>query len=200
MWQNYLWDFDGTLYDSYPMMTEVAFATAQEFGLTLTPKELYYWMKKESLRYIAQEFAQERSAEFLARFHQLEAPHLADPRPFPEVPAVLQALTNKGARHFIVTHRDRSAFDMLERDGLAKLITDGTTADDHFPAKPDPASLRYLVEKYQLVPEQTVMVGDRLLDVLAGKRAGLATCLYEKDDFLGAIPADRIVEDLRQLL
>lgn len=44
------------------------------------------------------------------------------------------------------------------------------------------------------------MIGDRRLDIEAGKNAGVLTCLYDIDHFLQDIPADYVVDDLLKIL
>ena len=48
--KNYIWDFDGTLYDSYPAMVEGAAKALQDFGIIKDPREIYQTMKKFSTR------------------------------------------------------------------------------------------------------------------------------------------------------
>lgn len=38
--KNYIWDFDGTLYDSYPAMVEGAAKALQDFGIIKDPRDL----------------------------------------------------------------------------------------------------------------------------------------------------------------
>lgn len=45
-----------------------------------------------------------------------------------------------------------------------------------------------------------MMIGDRRLDIEAGKNAGVVTCLYDIDHFLGEIPADHVVGNLNEIL
>lgn len=45
-----------------------------------------------------------------------------------------------------------------------------------FPAKPDPASLNYIITSLGTTAEETVMVGDSKFDILTGKAAGCHTC------------------------
>src|SRR5699024_11570654 len=53
------------------------------------------------------------------------------------------------------------SLEMLAKFDLKKYFTDAVTAEKKFPRKPNPASLNSLVEKYDLDPQNCVMVGDR---------------------------------------
>lgn len=43
--------------------------------------------------------------------------------------------------------------------------------------KPDPEGLLHLLDLFQCSPEQTVLIGDSPVDIEAGKRAGVVTCV-----------------------
>ena len=67
--KNYIWDFDGTLYDSYPAMVEGAAKALQYFGIIKDPREIYQTMKKFSTRQLREEYQLEEE-EFTPVFHQ----------------------------------------------------------------------------------------------------------------------------------
>ncbi len=48
--------------------------------------------------------------------------------------------------------------------------------------KPKPGLINQLLEKFQVTPENVVMIGDRDTDVLAGQTAGVEAFLYEGGD------------------
>ena len=76
----------------------------------------------------------------------------------------------------MVSHRDRQVLTLLDQTGIAPFFTEIVTADEGFPRKPDPASMLYLKEKYQI--QNGLVIGDRPIDIEAGKAAGLATYLF----------------------
>ena len=67
--------------------------------------------------------------------------------------------------------------------------------------KPSGDGVRYLVEKYGLDPDRTWYVGDRSLDVLCAKDAGVKALLYLPADSCVTATGqeDRIIRDLREL-
>lgn len=198
--KNFIWDFDGTLYNTYPIMVEAFKKTMTDFTLQMDAKEIYRIMKQQSVRALRESFAVDQEL-FNQRFHQYEAERLDKSKPFPETQTVLQKLQQQGGQHFILSHRSAaSANALLTRDNLLDLITEIVGADSGFPRKPVPDSLLYLLNKYQLLPDATLMIGDRKLDVEAGKNAGVKTCLYDIDGFLGKIDADFTVNQLTDIL
>lgn len=49
-----------------------------------------------------------------------------------------------------------------------------------------------MIHKYKLVPEETVMIGDRPLDIEAGINAGVATLLLDEKAYFGDIADKKI--------
>lgn len=198
--KNYIWDFDGTLYDSYPVMVEGAIKALKYFGIVKEPKEVYKTMKKFSIRQLREDY-QLKEEDFSLLFHQYERESSLKIKPFGATEEVLRTLKKNGARHFILTHRyTESTWDLLENYGLTNLIEEVIGIDQCFPRKPSPDALNYLIEHYQMRKSETMMIGDRRLDIEAGKRAGILTCLYDIDHFLGEIPATYVIDDLRGIL
>ena len=90
---------------------------------------------------------------------------------------LLEEIQAHGGRHFLVSHRDRQVLTLLEQTGIAPYFTEIVTADEGFPRKPDPASMLYLKEKYGI--QDGLVIGDRPIDIEAGKAAGLSTYLFD---------------------
>ncbi|MEI7817487.1 MAG: HAD family hydrolase [Desulfuromonadales bacterium] len=55
---------------------------------------------------------------------------------------------------------------------------------DEVPPKPDPAGILHLLDKWQAVPGNAVMVGDYLFDLQAGRNAGAVTIHVGRPDSL----------------
>ncbi|WP_275342630.1 HAD-IA family hydrolase [Enterococcus faecium] len=198
--KNYIWDFDGTLFDTYPAMVDGAWQALKDFGISMDKKEIYFKMKKYSTSYLINE-SNLNAKEFNELFHRYEKESTEVSRPFPETKQVLEMLKDNGGRHFILTHRlTESTWGLLKEHRLAHLIEEVVGSDQDFPRKPNPASLNYLIDTFHLERTDTMMIGDRRLDIEAGKNAGVATCLYDIDHFLGEIPADYVVGNLNEIL
>ncbi|WP_265457714.1 HAD-IA family hydrolase [Enterococcus sp. HY326] len=201
MLKHFIWDFDGTLYNSYPVITQAALGTFREFNQPYTDQnDFYRQIKIGSLGELIQKAGIDKGA-FDNIFVAKEGQELAKILPFAETKSTVMALAKRGGQQFILTHRQvASAEKLLQRDGLLGYFSEIVGADSGFPRKPQPHSLTYLLNKFQLNPTETLMVGDRRLDVIAGKNAGCQTCLFDQDGFLGEIPADYLVKDLAEIL
>lgn len=185
------WDFDGTLMDTYPQMVEAFLSACKAFGVLLAPTEAHDLLK-HSLPHAAEKVAASHglSAEAL-----LAAFRRADQMPengWPLLPGIRESLTAlhaAGLRHFLVTHRDRTAWDALRLAGLAELFDGGVTREDRLPRKPAPDMLLHLLQAQRLDPKTVVMIGDRPLDIEAGLAAGVRTCLLDTEGRFPRQPA-----------
>lgn len=172
--QNYIWDFDGTLCDSYPHTT-VQFLRAMGWGMERYD-EVFRRLQVTWLHAI-QHFHMSASAD--RAFRAAANSFAVDPYPtlFPDSHAVLTAIRDNGGRNFLYTLRNMEAVRFLEAAGAMELFHGYVTQENRFPGKPDPTAVRYLMDTYHLDPRETVMVGDRELDGDSGKNAGCAGCL-----------------------
>lgn len=176
-----IWDFDGTLFDTYPPMCRALRLAMERVGFAFTEEELMPWYttsRKDVMAYCAQK-AQISESEadavyrgYLAEFGQPPA------RPFPGIPSFLRRFLQAGGRHFLFTHRSESVHQYLAEAGLTDLFAAVVSSGKTFARKPDPAGNLYLIATYGLTPRRTLAIGDRELDVLAGKRAGTDACLF----------------------
>ncbi|OTP12573.1 hypothetical protein A5844_000806 [Enterococcus sp. 10A9_DIV0425] len=197
--KNYIWDFDGTLFDTYPAMVEGAEKALRHFDVVLSKKEIYRIMKQESTQTLRKQYGLSEE-EFGPLFHQYEQESTLLSAPFEDTEKVLRILKERGAKHYILTHRNTaSTWNLLEKFGIENLIDEVIGIDQDFPRKPAPDAINYLIATFELMKADTLMIGDRRLDILAGKNAGILTCLYDLDHFLGEIPADFIVTQLSEI-
>jgi HAD superfamily hydrolase (TIGR01549 family) len=198
--KNYIWDFDGTLFDTYPVMMQALMKAFEKFGRAdANEKEIYEEVKKGSIREIGQSYFKEDAEPFLEYYHAVEHALQTHPQPFEDAVETLRTIKENGGRHFVITHRDQSIFEYLEELDLMQYFEDVVTSDNNFPRKPNPASINFFVEKYGLDKNETVMIGDRPLDVYAGVNAGVSSILYDIDYFLEDVPADFTVHSLSDI-
>ena len=172
----YLWDFDGTLFDSYPHI-----AAAFETVLTRDGIPFDHETVLERL-YVLFSCAKEEyglTDGQYGEFMELAFSWSVRPAvtPFPGAAAVLRAICENGGRNYLYTHRNRSAWTYLRLYGLDKYFSGGVDSTMHFPGKPAPDAVEFLCAHYGLDKEKTLMVGDREIDVLSGVNAGCAGCL-----------------------
>lgn len=172
--KNYIWDFDGTLFNTYPVMLIALQQAITKHGIEYDC-DLARFIKEKSIREFADQYG---TQTFLDDYHQIESELQQAPTYYPEIPMILKTIVKRGGQHFVVSHRDDKTYAYLGE--LNSLFTEIITSDHHFARKPNPESLRYLIDKYHLEPDQTAMIGDRPLDILAGQHAGIKTILFDE--------------------
>ena len=119
----------------------------------------------------------------------------------PGAAETLSALQAEGAEHFVYTHRGGSTEYLLDRLGLKRFFTEIVTYENGFQPKPSGEGVTYLVEKHGLDRQNTAYVGDRTIDVLCAKDAGVQAVLYLPEGSC-VVPTgveDRVIRRLEEL-
>lgn len=200
---HFFWDFDGTLMDTYPATVQAFLRAAASFGVAVDAHHALTLMKDtlpRCLDVIAAEHGLPRPALDEAFRRERERIDVADTQALPGIPEILRSLRQRGAKHYLATHRDRVALDYLRCAGLLDAFTDFATAEDGFARKPEPDMLLGLMQRHGLDASACMMIGDRPLDTQAGQRAGMLACLLDPEDrFPGEPDCDLHVRHIGQL-
>lgn len=183
---HFFWDFDGTLYDTYGRIARAAQKALRDLGQE-AELDAIYRMIKRSLHFLWAELLLPLGVEekaFSAAYHahaEEEGPESI--RPYPGVREMLEAVAAGGGKNYLYTHRGLDALACLQRDGFSALFADAVTSADGFPLKPAPDALNHLVEKHGLDRRRCIMLGDRDIDLDAGKNAGIDGALFDPENF-----------------
>lgn len=179
--QHFIWDFDGTLFDSYPIIIATLRAAVQEYGYDCEPAEAMQLMLQNigvAQNYYADKFSIPRDefVEVYMRHHEKLNPQLLA-KPMADVEKVLAKICQTGRKNYIFTHRKCSTTaQYLEKYGLDHYFTEIVGPETpNFAYKPAPDSLLYLMDKYGMTAEDAVMVGDRDCDLGSARNAGIGT-------------------------
>ncbi|WP_110114781.1 HAD-IA family hydrolase [Bacillus sp. CGMCC 1.16541] len=177
---NILWDFDGTIFDTYPTIVKAVKELVE--NRSVTEEEVLQKMKISSE--VAINYFNISKSVFDERFHALEQQlHPKDKPPFPYVEKVLKAANT----NVIVTHKGKqSALDILEYYGMHHYFKEIITKDDGYKRKPDRGAYEYLHNKYNI----DLVIGDRELDLKPARELGIKTCAFQNKD----IEADYHIE------
>ena len=200
----YIWDLDGTLLDSYGVIVEAAARTAADEGINDPKDYILKVVKQKSCTAYMEEIGSQCGKTVREVFAQYQKhTHALDDliTLIDGAKETLERLQEAGAVHFVYTHRGSSSEPILERLGVLKCFREVVTSMYGFAPKPSGEGVRFLVEKYGLDPEQTWYVGDRTLDVLCAKDAGVKALLFLAPDTCVEATGqeDRIVKDLREI-
>ena len=186
LFKHWFWDFDGTLYDTYPLVVEDFAKALQDAGLFADIQGLLAQVKT-TLYGAALTHAKgdEKLADWLLDRYQFYAGARTNEelRPYPLAGDMLKAVTENGGFNYLYTHRDMSAVAALTNDHLWQYFSGRVTKEDGFPYKPKPDALNHLLGLHRLDKAQCCMVGDRDIDLDAAKNAGIAPVLFDPDGF-----------------
>lgn len=196
MIRNLIWDFDGMLFDSYPHMIEAMRRALADFGVETTCEALFGPMK-QSVTVACRTFLPETAADsglnrrLFDRYQFWEAPeNPPEVRPFPGVPELLRAVCADGRKNLVYSHRGLTLYHYLDKYDLRGCFSGFVTEDMHFPHKPAPDAILYLIRTCGLDPAETMMLGDREIDVQSGHNAGILGCLFDEFGILPPSEAD----------
>lgn len=154
-----LFDFDGTLIDSFPAHLKAYEVALAPYGIHLSAQDYFavyapHWYDT----YEALGLPREAWAEIDAAWLAAAADH--EPQLFPGVPEMLQALAKEATLGIVSAgSRPRVVAD-LQRTGIAgyfELILGG---EDVQRPKPDPQGLLQALEALQIAPAAALYVGD----------------------------------------
>lgn len=182
MIKHIIWDFDGTLFDTYPAISRAFLNALEDFGHHYPLEKIAVLSRQTFSRCIEEMctlFGMDRDAytDHFQNYYSGMDP--ADQPPFAGAREVCVYINEIGGKNFIVTHRGKSgALALLEYYGMGRLFADCIYGGDGYPKKPDPAAFNYLIETHHLPLDHTLVVGDRRLDIEAGRSAGAVACFF----------------------
>ncbi|MFC4652369.1 HAD-IA family hydrolase [Lactococcus nasutitermitis] len=196
-YKNYIWDLGGTLLDNYESSTHAFAATIWKMSERVVLHDEVYAALKISTAHAVETFAADLP-DFLKNYKALEAETLRKPILFNDAQLLLETIKKNNSQNFMISHRDKQVLDILSAANIKQYFTEVVTADDGFPRKPAPDSILYLLKKYQLNPKETVMIGDRSIDIEAGNAAKVNTIFFDPKASLSI--ATKNIKSLSELL
>lgn len=182
-----IFDLDGTI-------TEPFFdfdAIRKEMGLSSDAGPVWEAMEKMSIE-------RRRETEAILDFYEEKA--VTESTLNFDAKQTLEELRSRGVYIGILTrNRHENALAVGKKHGLE---FDGVVGREEGPVKPDCFGVLKLCEQFQVKPEETLMVGDYLFDLLCAKSAGSVSVLLKNhsraDEFVEH--ADFIIENIGQIL
>lgn len=185
----FIWDLDGTLLNSYEVIVSSLYETFEEFNVELDREEIYKEVKMYSANSLISKVEIWYGVPFDAvkdRSSEISYQQKDKITAIKNAKEILAYLKENGVRNYVFTHRGNSASEVLSNLGLIEYFDEIINGKDGFPRKPDPSAINYLVEKYDLDPQNTYYVGDRTIDIECAVNAGIGSILY--------LPEDSVVE------
>lgn len=209
-WRAVLFDLDGTLADTVPLILACYRHTMRAHRGAELPDERWLGTVGRPLHDSLREFSDD-DAEVEAMLETYVAfqrtVHDDMVRPFAGAAELVGAFRGRGAALAVVTSKRREmALRTLARCGLDGAFDTLVTPEDVSRGKPDPEPVRLAVHRLGLVdePRSVLFVGDSPFDVAAGRDAGVRTAAATWGPFprkrLEAERPDWVVDTLAELL
>ncbi len=184
-YKNFIWDFDGTLFDTYQGMTEALIAAAKTYQIQLEP-DFTLGLLKVSMGHALKTLSQTYDLDpevFHKKYVSEEIKRMPSGfPPFADTRQALEGLCNRGGRHFIMTHRDQTTVEILKHFRMDAYFDEVVIKEDGFPRKPAPDAFMHILTSHDLKLEETLVIGDRDLDLIGANKAHIDSCLI-RDPF-----------------
>ena len=179
MFKNYIFDLDGTILDTLEdLANAVNYALEQMNYPVHTLDEIRSYIGNGILMLIRRSVPKGTNEEdyrkTLAIFKKYYLAHIADcTKPYEGIIDVLDELKNKGCKLAVVSNKSDDAAKAVVEKFFGSRFDMVVGKMDCFPAKPEPDSVLYVMEKLSLKKTETVYIGDSEVDVQTAHNAGL---------------------------
>lgn len=172
-----IFDFDGTLLDSLPLVLRAHHHAVEPFHPRLTDAEMFERLGGPPARTLQAMLRDPtHAAEALRRIEEYWTRHEHEARPYSGAREMLTGLRARGHLLGLWTGRDRaSTRRLMAAQGFDDLFAVMVCGDDLSSHKPDPAGLREVLRRLAVVPNDALYFGDASVDVFAGASCGVRT-------------------------
>lgn len=202
MFKDIIWDFDGTLFDTYPAMVYSFKRALADSGVNAEEAEILKYMKiamSEAFNHYGKLCKLEENFKEAYSAYNREEESIGRILPFPHAKEVCEYIRSHGGRNFILTHRGVSTLNLLKSHNMDNCFTDMITKGHGFKRKPDPEGYMHLINKYNMDKDTVLIVGDREIEILAARNVGVKVCLYNTNNINFTEQPDFQVDSLEEL-
>lgn len=200
MYDFLIYDFDGTLSDTYPIFTEAFLKLMEKYDI---PRDwdTVYGLLKQSIgaglnHYDFPMSKKEAREEFEAIYEPIA---LEKQQLFPESEEILRFGMEKGKKNYVYTHSGLWVYALMERMGIRDCFDFVLDCTYDFPRKPAPDALNFLIEKCGIDKSRALMIGDRDLDIEVAHNAGIDACLFDPENYYSDLQAEYRITSLLEL-
>ncbi len=182
--KNIIWDFDGTLFDTYPDIIRILKTILENSHGIFVDEGRIERLVKVEISHCAETVGRENGIDSASILEEFIKTYFSEseelPKPFPNVYGILNHFNEAGV-NLLVTHRDRkSLFKILDAYNMTNIFREIIVMEDGYEPKPSPRSFNYLIDKYALDRSETMGIGDRDLDVMASVNSGITPCYFNE--------------------
>ncbi len=200
MYDFLIYDFDGTLSDTYPVFTEAFLKLLEKYRIK-GDRDTVYGLLKQSVGTALNHYEfpmskGEAKKEFWAIYQPIA---LEKQELFPEAEPILRFGLAEGKKNYVYTHSGLWVYDLMERMDIRDCFDFVLDRTYDFPRKPAPDALNFLIEKCGIDRSRALMIGDRDLDIEVAHAAGIHACLIDPENYYPELKAEYRIGSLLEL-
>jgi phosphoglycolate phosphatase len=208
----FVFDLDGTLIDSRRDIADAANLLLRDCGAApLSEDRIGRMVGDGAATLVTRAFAAsgvERPPDALERFVAIYSRGLLNhTRAYDGIPEVLEALAARASLAVLTNKPLASTRRILDGLDLARFFAKDAVVGGNgpFPKKPDPAGLRHLAARAGIAHDDTLLVGDSIIDWRTARAASTSICLarygfgFEGFPIDELRPEDRVIDQPAQL-
>jgi HAD superfamily hydrolase (TIGR01509 family) len=170
-----LFDFDGTLADTLPLIYHVFRLLFREHaGRELTDREIFSLFGPTETGIIRKHFPTKDTESIIRQMHSLyDSEHEAFVKPHPGVLPMLHTIRGAGYKIGLYSGKSRITLDIsLSHLGFGEYFLFTLSGDDVMRTKPHPEGVIRAAEMAETTPARVLFVGDSDHDTLSAVEAG----------------------------
>lgn len=177
----YIFDLDGTLLDTLPDLVRLTNMVLEERGWpTRSSAEILSYVgdggRMLLTRAAPSDTASDQIDEAFAVWQELYPTYgHALTKPYEDIPQTLSLLKQKGMRLGVLSNKFDAAAQSVITEHFPGVFDIVRGECEDIPRKPDPRGLEYMMRQLDVLPEQTVYVGDSPSDIATAQAAGVVS-------------------------
>ncbi|HSE41043.1 MAG TPA: HAD family hydrolase [Acidobacteriota bacterium] len=178
-WKAVIFDRDGTLFDSLPVILRAFNYGIEPFVTTMPTDEQWFAAFGPDEPEVMGVFIDAKhKQQAYERFFRYYRDHFHEISLFPGMRKVIENLHQNGVKLALFTGAGKETAEYcLEKEGILQYFSELVTGDVVTNPKPDPEGIYKAMKALNCQPSETIIVGDSGSDVLAGQAAGATTVL-----------------------
>jgi phosphoglycolate phosphatase len=175
-----IFDLDGTLVDSSADISDAVNFATRPYGVPEMSVPETISLVGEGLTRLMEKVIEQKApgldlSVLVERFLRHYSAHLADhTRPYPGTEEVLAGL--HGYRKAVVSNKIESlSVEVLRATDLIQYLDYVAGGDTASEKKPSPVPILDVLSRFEVGPEEALLIGDSIYDIEAGRAAGVRT-------------------------